>query len=87
MCSHIDHSEHSVSALITEQGIADLRGKSPRQRAEAIIENCVHPSYRPQLREYLKIGGDVQTPQTLSKAFNMHVQFQKTGSMLGVDWT
>lgn len=86
MCSHVDHSEHSVSALITECGIADLRGKSPRQRAEAIIENCVHPTYRPQMRDYFKIGGEHQTPQTLAKAFNMHVQFQQTGSMLGVDW-
>jgi succinate CoA transferase len=86
MCSHVDHSEHSVSALITEQGVADLRGKSPRQRAEAIIENCVHPDYRPQMRDYFKIGGEHQTPQTLAKAFNMHVQFQQTGSMLGVDW-
>ena len=87
MCSHIDHTEHSVSALITECGVADLRGKSPRQRAEAIIENCVHPDYRPQMREYLKLGGIAQTPHTLSKAFNMHVQFQKTGTMLGTDWS
>lgn len=86
MCSHIDHTEHSVAALITECGVADLRGKSPRQRAETIIENCVHPDYRPQMREYVKLGGAFQTPHTLSKAFNMHVQFQKTGSMLGVDW-
>ena len=53
--SHVDSSEHSVMIMITEQGIADLRGKSPRQRAEAIIENCAHPDYRPMLREYLKL--------------------------------
>lgn len=28
MCSHVDHSEHSVKVIITEQGIADLRGLS-----------------------------------------------------------
>ncbi len=41
MVSHEDHSEHSVKILITEHGVADLRGKSPIQRAETIIENCV----------------------------------------------
>ncbi len=86
LCSHLDHSEHSVGALITEWGIADLRGKSPHQRAETIIENCVHPEYRPQLREYIRLGGGVHTPHTLSKAFRMHVQFQDSGSMLGVEW-
>ena len=46
MVSHLDHSEHSVKILATEQGVADLRGKDPRQRAECIIENCVHPMYK-----------------------------------------
>ena len=32
MVSHQDHSEHSVNIIITEQGIADLRGKSPMYR-------------------------------------------------------
>ncbi len=86
LCSHLDHSEHSVSALVTEWGVADLRGKSPRQRAESIIANCVHPDYREQLRDYLKLAGDAHTPQTLSKAFRMHVQFQETGTMKGVSW-
>ncbi|MCB9497647.1 MAG: succinate CoA transferase [Fibrobacteria bacterium] len=86
LCSHLDHSEHSVAAVITEMGVADLRGKSPHQRAEAIIENCAHPDYRPQLREYMKIGGGMHTPHTLSKAFRMHVQYQETGSMAGVEW-
>ena len=86
LCSHLDHSEHSVAAVVTEWGVADLRGKSPHQRAEAIIENCAHPDYRPQLREYMKIGGGVHTPHTLSKAFKMHVQFQETGSMKDVNW-
>ncbi|HXP90104.1 MAG TPA: succinate CoA transferase [Fibrobacteria bacterium] len=86
LCSHLDHSEHSVSALVTEWGVADLRGKSPHQRAELIISNCVHPDYREQLRDYLRLAGDVHTPQTLSKAFRMHVQFQETGTMMGVNW-
>ncbi len=45
MCSHMDHSEHSVQVLVTEHGIADFRGKDPRERAELVIANCVDPSY------------------------------------------
>ena len=36
----------SVNIIITEQGVADLRGKSPKERAQTIIENCVHPDYK-----------------------------------------
>lgn len=86
LCSHIDHSEHSVGAVITEHGVADLRGKGPLQRANAVIDNCVHPLYREQLRDYLKLTGGAHTPHTLSKAFRMHVKFEETGSMQGVDW-
>ncbi len=38
MASHVDHTEHDVSAVVTEQGLADLRGLSPKQRAQLIIE-------------------------------------------------
>src|ERR1700687_3482214 len=51
MVSHVDHTEHDVHVIVTEQGLADLRGLSPRQRARQIIENCAHPTYRPALRE------------------------------------
>jgi succinyl-CoA:acetate CoA-transferase len=47
LCSHIDHTEHDVQVIITEQGTADLRWKTPLERAELIIENCAHPDYRP----------------------------------------
>jgi propionyl-CoA:succinyl-CoA transferase len=33
LVSHTDHSEHSVSVVVTEQGVADLRGKDPSERA------------------------------------------------------
>ena len=40
MVSHVDHTEHDVQVIVTEQGLADLRGLSPKQRARQIIENC-----------------------------------------------
>ena len=56
MCSHVDSTEHDVDVIVTEQGVADLRGKGPLRRAKEIIENCAHPDYRPMLREYLKLA-------------------------------
>ena len=81
MVSHIDHSEHSVKVLITEHGIADLRGTSPRQRAELIINNCVDPQFRPMMREYLAKATKGHTPTDLSSCFNMHKAFIETGDM------
>ncbi|HYG66019.1 MAG TPA: acetyl-CoA hydrolase/transferase C-terminal domain-containing protein, partial [Anaeromyxobacteraceae bacterium] len=48
--SHVDHTEHDVMVLVTEWGLADLRGRSPREKAELVIERCAHPDYRPILR-------------------------------------
>lgn len=81
MVSHLDHSEHSVKILITEQGIADLRGLSPIQRAESIIENCVHPEYKSLLNDYLKKGVKGHTPQCLESCFAFHNALSKTGDM------
>lgn len=82
--SHIDHTEHDVDVVVTEQGYADLRGLAPRERVGLIIENCVHPSYREALREYyaeaLTRGG--QTPHVLEKAFAWHTNLAQHGSML-----
>jgi succinate CoA transferase len=86
MVSHVDHSEHSIKILITEQGIADLRGKSPIKRAQAIIENCVHPDYKELLWDYVKLAGEAHTPQTLSACFGMHVEFAKSGDMRKTNW-
>jgi acyl-CoA hydrolase len=88
MVSHVDHSEHSVDVIITEYGIADLRGKSPIQRAETIIENCVHPDYKQLLRDYLKLSADtpVHTPHTLTAALGFHTTFNKTGDMRNTKW-
>lgn len=82
--SHVDHTEHDVSVIVTEQGIADLRGLAPKERAMVIIENCVHPMYRPQLYQYyqeaLSRGG--QTPHVMEKAFSWHIRFMNEGTML-----
>ena len=86
MVCHLDHSEHSVQIIVTEQGIADLRGKSPSQRAATIIDNCAHPDYRAILRDYAKLGGAGHSPQTLCAAFGLHQEFAKTGDMRGVSW-
>lgn len=52
--SHVDHTEHDVDVIITEQGTADLRGLTSYERAELLIENCAHPDFRPRLREYME---------------------------------
>jgi len=87
MTSHVDHSEHSVKILITEHGVADLRGKSPIQRAEAIINNCVDPQYKDLFREYLQLGQKGHTPQNMASALAFHDTFNKTGDMRNVDWS
>ncbi len=85
MVSHHDHTEHDVSVIITEQGLADLRGLSPKQRAKVIINNCAHPDFRPMLQEYydqaLATANGKHTPHDLRKAHSWHVKFLETGSM------
>jgi len=88
MVSHHDHTEHDVMFIVTEQGMADLRGKSPKQRAKVIIDNCSHPDYRDMLRDYYdrafvasqKTGG-VHTPHLLLEALSWHQRFVETGDM------
>lgn len=84
MVPHCDHNEHDVDVVVTEQGLADLRGLAPRERATLIIENCAHPLYRDLLRDYyrdaLQWGG--QTPHQLDQAFAWHTRLRDTGSML-----
>lgn len=83
MCSHIDHSEHSVQVLVTEHGVADLRGKAPRERAALVINNCVDPSYRDQLWAYFKLTENGHTPQSFRSAFAFHEKFLESGDMHG----
>ena len=83
MVTHVDQTEHDVSILVTEHGLADLRGLAPRERAKVIIENLADPSYRDLLRDYYKEaltrGG--HTPHVLEKAFSLHQNLQQHGSM------
>jgi succinate CoA transferase len=81
MVSHLDHSEHSVKILITEYGVADLRGLAPRQKAQCIIENCVHPDYKKLLNDYLNQGIKAHTPHSLHNCFALHRAFEETGDM------
>lgn len=53
MVSHMDHTIKSTQILITEQGVADLRGLDVVERANLIIEKCAHPKFRPALKKYL----------------------------------
>lgn len=87
MVSHQDHSEHSVNVIITEQGVADLRGKSPMERAKTVIENCAHPDYKQLLWDYLKIANKGQTSHNLLAALGMHEAFIDKGDMRLTDWT
>jgi acetyl-CoA hydrolase len=87
LVSHLDSSEHSVSIIVTDQGVADLRGKSPAERAATLIENCAHPDYRGLLRDYVAMAGHTHTPHTLGAAFGMHIKFARDGDMRGVDWS
>ncbi len=85
MVSHTDHTEHDVDIIVTEQGLADLRNKSPRERAEEIIEHCAHPDYRPLLRDYFRRAcqatGNAHIPHLLEECFSFHTRYSQTGTM------
>ena len=87
MISHHDQTEHDVNIVVTEQGVADLRGKSPKERAQLIIENCAHPDYKQLLWDYLKLtDGKAQTPHLMQAALGMHAELAKSGDMRNTDW-
>lgn len=84
MVSHVDHTEHDVDILVTEVGLADLRGLAPRERAQVIINNCVAEPYRQMLKDYVTEAGQRggHTPHVLEKALSWHTRYRDTGSML-----
>lgn len=82
--THVDHTEHEVDVLCTEQGLADLRGLEPWKRAERIIQACAHPDYKGELRAYLeearaKVRG--RQPFLMEGAFKFHERFRKNKTM------
>jgi len=86
LVTHVDHSEHSVQVVVTEWGVADLRGKDERERAQLIINNCAHPDYRDELQSYVDTAQEGHSLESLTNAFAMHRQFLKTGDMRGSQW-
>jgi len=82
--SHVDHTEHDVDVIVTEQGYADLRGLAPVERAKLIIDRCIHPMYQAQMMTYfegaLQHGG--HTPHMLNEALSWHTHYAEHGTML-----
>jgi succinyl-CoA:acetate CoA-transferase len=85
MVSHVDHTEHDVHVLVTEQGLADLRGLAPRSRARQVIDHCAHPDFRDALEDYFEraLAGapGKHTPHLLDEALSWHVRYQRAGTM------
>ncbi len=89
MVSHVDHTEHDVSVVVTEQGLADLRGLSPTQRSKLVIENCSHPDYRGALKDYanraMRLSMGKHTPHLLTESLSWHSRYLRSGHMLNKD--
>ncbi len=85
MCSHIDHTEHDVDIFVTERGVADIRGLSPKERAQVIIDKCSHPDYKPMLQDYFDRAKaatkNAHSPHIMEEALSWHARFLQTGSM------
>ena len=82
MCPHIDNNEHSVQVVVTEQGLADLRGLGPMQRASAIIGNCAHPAYRDYLYRYIEKARVGHIRHDLETCYDLHLNLMEQGAML-----
>jgi len=84
--THVDHTEHDVNGIVTEFGFADLRARSPKEKAKEIIEKCAAPEWRPILWDYFKRAyanpsAGRQSPHMLEEAFSFHTRYLKTGDM------
>ena len=90
MASHVDHTEHDVQVIVTEQGLADLRGLAPRQRSRLLIDRCAHPQYRDALTDYVERAeararsgrAGMHTPHLLQEALAWHQRYEDTGRMV-----
>ena len=87
MVSHVDHTEHDVAIIVTEHGLADLRGLSPKQRARVVIDHCAHPDFRDLLTDYFdracRDSYGKHTPHLLPEALSWHQRWLDTGDMRG----
>ncbi|AER67602.1 succinate CoA transferase (plasmid) [Thermovirga lienii DSM 17291] len=85
MVSHHDHTEHDVHVVVTEQGLADLRGLSPKERVKQIIGKCAHPDFRKELWDYYRkalfYAKYKHTPHMLNRVFDLHNYMVKYGTM------
>lgn len=85
MVPHVDHTEHDVQVLVTEQGLADLRGLSPRKRSRVVVDKCAHPDFRGMLLDYVdraeRSPSSGHTPHLLGEALSFHQRFEETGTM------
>ncbi|KAJ2912843.1 hypothetical protein MD484_g7564, partial [Candolleomyces efflorescens] len=87
------YKKHDLDIIVTEQGLADLRGLSPRERAPTIIRNCAHPDYRDMLMDYYERSldeclrrGAGHEPHMLRNAFKFHLNLMEKGSMKVDKW-
>jgi len=68
--------------IVTDQGLADLRGLSPVARARRIIENCGHPAYRDYLRRYLETAPMGHIRHDLRRCFELYTNYLEQGAVL-----
>ena len=89
MVSHVDHTEHDVHVIVTERGLADLRGLAPRRRAQRIITACAHPDYQAELQDYFDRATaqsrGKHTPHLLEEALSWHTRYLREASMMSRD--
>ncbi|ODQ68510.1 acetyl-CoA hydrolase [Nadsonia fulvescens var. elongata DSM 6958] len=91
--THVDQTEHDLDVVVTEQGLADLRGLAPRERARVIIDKCAHPIYKPILLEYLERAEfyctknkSLHEPHILRDAFKLQANLEDKGTMRIDSW-
>ncbi|KAH3671355.1 hypothetical protein WICMUC_004652 [Wickerhamomyces mucosus] len=91
--SHVDQTEHDLDVIVTNNGLADLRGLAPRERSRVIIKNIAHPDYVDQLLDYVNRAEhyaqktkSLHQPHILKDAFKMHLNLAQNGTMKLDSW-
>lgn len=93
MVTHVDQTEHDLDVVVTEQGLADLRGLAPKERSREIISKCAHPEFKPILLDYVNRAEAYTTqrkalhePHILRDAFKLHTNLEDNGTMRIKSW-